>query len=69
MATSSESTARIGVIGAGTRICQILDPLLVFFPGARVTAVYDPDDTALARFVLRLAQEMQELFAAMEDQE
>jgi predicted dehydrogenase len=43
------ATARIGVIGAGGRICGVLKRLLQIAPGVRVTAVCDPDADSVAR--------------------
>lgn len=42
-------SARIGVIGAGRRICDVLKLLLRIAPDLRVTAVYDPDPASIAR--------------------
>jgi predicted dehydrogenase len=41
--------ARIGVLGAGGRMCSVLEMLLRIAPGVRITAVYDPDPVSIAR--------------------
>lgn len=49
------ATARIGVVGAGNRICGVLELLLRIAPGLRVTAVYDPDPASIERCRSRVA--------------
>ena len=43
------AVARIGVIGTGGRICDVLKNLLRIAPDVRVTAVFDPDPSSVAR--------------------
>jgi len=43
------ATARIGVIGSGGRICDVIKNLLRVAPGVRVTAVYDTDPASVVR--------------------
>jgi predicted dehydrogenase len=48
---------RIGVVGTGKRICDVLTLLLRVAPGVRVSAVYDPDAAAVEQCRSRLAPE------------
>ncbi len=50
MSSSNSEHTRIGVIGSGSRIQQVIANLLRESPSSTVTAIHDPDEVALDRF-------------------